>query len=633
MYQRHFLITALTIAGCISPALTQQAADTVLYNGKVLTVDSSFSVAQAVAVRGSQIAAVGTNDEVLRLAGPNTRKIDLKGKTVVPGLIDTHVHLESVGPYAADVPSAKRKEYPLNLRTVQTKDDVLKQIRDIIAAFQFPEGQWLFFPTNPRGKDQARILFDELNATELDKAAPNNPIVLSVGVPKHNVALLNRVALDALWRKYGDAVETYGRYRIDAFGRPSGQIEAPASRIIWEDEEFALGPEPEDVAPAYRKLLEERSALGVTTLSGALATSSVRAYKWLEAQGRLPMRYGYGNMRAFIPGADLKQYTMGAGTDEIWVTSVSSRAVDGAGSRMCISLERNSDSARAYEEAGGSGEGVFMGLSTVSEWWPRGQCSLDIEYGGAGGNGARIKANHFMEFYNRVAAEGLRSANVHISGNDSYARIISELERIDRANPGSVKGWAMDHCTLVNPADVLRAAKLGLMWSCSALGEGNRPALMASAFGEQTIHEYVAPIKSMIDNGINVSLEGDWEDIETLITRKDATGKVWGPDQGLDRVTALKVATQNGANYVLKGDKLGSIEPGKLADLVVIDRDYLTISEEDISEIRSLLTMMGGKFIFLRTDFADEHDLKPAGAVISTFEELRARRPRFGSDD
>lgn len=268
----------------------------------------------------------------------------------------------------------------------------------------------------------------------------------------------------------------------------------------------------------------------------------------------------------------------------------------------------------------------MMGLSAVSGWWPRGQCLMDIEYGG-GSRGAAVKANYFNEWYAQVARDGLRSANVHVSGNDSHSRVISQLERIDRANPGSVRGWGMDHCTLINPEDVLRAAKLGLMWSCSPLGEGDRAPMIAAAFGEQVAHTYVAPIKSMLDAGINVSLEGEWHGIENLITRKDPQGKVWGPDQRVDRETALRIATINGAVYVLKKDRLGSIEVGKLADLVVLDRDYMTVPEEEISETRSLMTMLGGKMVFLHTDFADEYNLSPEGALISTLEELEGRRP------
>jgi hypothetical protein len=130
----------------------------------------------------------------------------------------------------------------------------------------------------------------------------------------------------------------------------------------------------------------------------------------------------------------------------------------------------------------------------------------------------------------------------------------------------------------------------------------------------------------MLDAGINVSLEGLWAGVETLITRKDEDGKVWGPDERLDRETALTVATRNGANYVLKGDTLGSIEVGKMADLAVLDRDYLTVPEEEISEIQSLMTLLGGEIIFLHSDFSQEHNLRSEGTLVSTLEEMRQRR-------
>ena len=623
MKKRHLWIVAIAIAASITLGFAQRTADTILHNGRVLTVDAQFSVAEAVAVRGSRILAVGTSNEVLKLAGPDTLEMDLKGRTVTPGLIHTHVHVESPDDppwtYGDDLPASVRKKYPLNFRLVKTKDDVLKQIRDIIAAFQFKPGEWIYFISNP-SVDQAEVLLEELNRWELDKAAPDNPIILTTGVPILNMLLVNSKAIDELWSKHGDFIETYGRYWIDEFGRPEGHLEPPAVRILLE--EFVPQPAVEVVAPIFRKMLEERSALGVTTISGGLHTASLEAYQWLVSRGEMPMRYGYGVSWTFgQPGADMKQFEMGAGTEMLWIVAMSARAADGLGSRMCTALERDSQAAAAA-----TGEKArLVGLSAVSEWWPRGQCHLDIEYN-AGTRGAGIKANYFLEWYNQLARDGLRSGNTGMSGEESHSRFISALENIDRARPGSVKGWAMDHCDLIDPVDIPRAAKLGLMWSCRPRNILRNSLEVAAAFGEQVAHTYPLPIKSMLEAGINVSLEGEWLAMETLITRKDDKGNVWGLDQGIDRVTALRMATQNGANYVLRGDTLGSIEPGKLADLVIIDRDYMSVPEDDISEIRSLMTLLGGKIIFLRSDFADEQNLRPAGALISTYEELVARR-------
>ncbi len=629
MHKHHIWIAAVVIAASISVGLAQQTADTVLYNGKILTVDSNFTIAQAVAVRGNRITAVGTNDEVLRLAGPNTLRIDLKGKTVTPGLIHTHIHLQSMGGYGSELGAVKSRQIPLRVRGMKTPDEVLQQIRDIIAAFKFKPGEWLYFSPNWTGS-QADLIFNQMNAKELDKAAPNNPIVMRVGISANNINMLNSMALAEMWRKYGFFIERYGRYWADDNGKPTGILEAPASQIVWEDQEFGLFPKPEDAGPYFRKLLVENySSLGITTLSGALNTANVQAYQWLDSRDEMPLRYAYGAMAGFQPGVDMKQFQLGSGTDNVFISSVTARATDGGGVRRCIDLTRDNEAVAAGVQVTALNSGDMNAVAT--EWWPRGQCNLDIEYSGST-RGARISGNRFLEWYREVAVEGLRSANSHAAGEASIYMMLNAWERIDQAEPGAVKGWAFDHCTMVPPDAIPRAAALELMFSCnmvnaisSDLERGARSTL--GAFGAEILHTYGAPIGSMLEAGINVSSEGEWDSIETMITRLDHEGKVWGPDQRIDRQTALKVGTQNGANYVLKGDQLGSLEPGKFADLIILDRDYMSMPEEEISEMRPLMTMKGGKFIFLRTDFSDEYNLKPIGAEISTFEELRARRP------
>jgi predicted amidohydrolase YtcJ len=641
MHTRHAWLAAIAILVSASSGLAQQAADTILYNGKILTVDKNSSVAQAVAVRGDQIAAVGTDAEVLKLAGPKTVKIDLKGRTVTPGLINTHVHLEYVGGYVRELGAARSRTFPLNVRGLKTKDEVLQRIRDVIAAFKIPAGEWVMFDPNWTAS-QAPMIFGELNAKELDKAAPNNPIVMNPGMTPENINMVNGVALKELWRKYGDFLEKYGRYWVDDAGNPTGILEPPASRIAWEDEEFSakgLAPKPEDVAPYFRKILmEDYVSTGTTTLSGSLNTSSVKAYELLDQKGDMPLRYAYGAMAAFQPGRDMKQFKIGGGTKNVFIASMSARATDGGGIRSCSSLQRDDAS---IQKAAGSGDSSDMNR-VAALWFPKGQCNLDMEYfggGGGGARGARISGNYFTEWYRTVATNGLRSSNSHVAGDRSVSMMIDAWEQIDKQKPGAVKGWTFDHCNLVNPKDIQRAAKLGLMFSCnprnavaSNPASGGRSPVVAYVNGEEILHQYAAPFKAMVDAGVNVSLELEgggnvWEAIETMVTRRDGKGKVWGAHNKVDKMTALRIATQNGANYIVKSNELGSLEAGKLADLVVLDKDYATIPDEQIGDIRPVLTMMGGKIWFLRTDFSKEYNLTPSGATISTYEELKARRP------
>ena len=173
---------------------------------------------------------------------------------------------------------------------MKSKDEVLQHIQDVIAAFKFEPGEWIFFAPNWTAS-QANIIFDELNAKELDKAAPNNPIVVRTGMTQQNINLVNGVAIEKLWDKYGLFLESYGLYCIYGYGYPSGMLEPPASRIPFEDTEFAIGPKPEDVAPYYKKILvEDYVSLGITTLSGSLNTSTVNAYQWLDERNEMPLR-------------------------------------------------------------------------------------------------------------------------------------------------------------------------------------------------------------------------------------------------------------------------------------------------------------------------------------------------------
>ena len=610
----------------------QGQANIILHNGKILTVDSDFSTAEAVAVSGEQIAAVGADQDVLRLAGPATQVIDLKGKTVIPGLIDTHRHIhgEAEGDYGGDLGPEELRRYSVDWRGVRSKEDVLNQIKGLMDKHQFPPGEWVYFRNqlslaalsgSEAGSgslvDLANILYDELNRWEIDKVTPDNPVVLSMGIPDWNGFLVNSKAIDILWDQHGEFIEHYGRYWIDSSGTPEGHLEAPATRLLRK---YVYNRSPEVLAPLYRQNLEELNAAGITTVSSRIPEESVEAYKLLESKGEMSLRMAYGMDWYFgtvrDPEEGLKELGkfIGSGSDKIWVTSIAPTAVDGAATRACTDQKRTT------------------AFGAIHNWWPVGQCHSDIEFRGAQGKAAPIKGNYFREWTINSGLTGVRFGNTHVAGDKSVRMVLSMVEQIQQeAGTSATKNWAFDHCTLVNPSDFERAARLGIMFSCAPKYIEDVAPGAAQSYGERVANTFVVPVKSMLDAGVKVVFESDrrvyeWHDLELLLTRKDRTGKVWGPQERVDRATALNMITRWAADYVLKGDKLGSIEPGKLADLVVLDKDYMTIPEEEVSEIRPRMTMLDGDIIYLHPQFAQEHNLRPAGAIVASYEELIARR-------
>ncbi len=623
------LLCALALSASLLQAQQASPADLVLHNGKILTVDANYSVAQAVAIRGNVISAVGSNEDVLKLAGPQTTVIDLKGRTVIPGLIDTHRHIYEAN-YDGKMTPEKLLQYPVDWRAVRTKDDVVSQIKGLVDHYKFKPGEWIYVASeglSVMGGDsgqgsQIKILFDELNRWELDKATPNNPMMMSEGMPEQNGLLVNSKALDIILASHGDMIKKYGRLWLDAGGRPDGHLEPPATRIVRV---LPPQPNPADVGPEYKMTIDEDSAMGLTTVSTQLTDDLVNAYKWLESQGQMNVRMAYGMATIFGTFDDLDKKTkelaklQGTGTDLIWVSSIAPSAADGAGSRTCMGMERKST------------------YGSIDNWWPMGQCHMDSEYSGPAGKGARTPASYFRDWVVQGGANGIRFANTHTAGERTIALLLNLTEQVQRqAGSAVTKQWAFDHCTYVNPRDFAQAARLQVTFSCAPKYIASTSAQALQTYGDAVANTYVVPVKGLLDAGVKVVFEADnngyvWGDLELLQTRKDRDGKVWGPQERVDRTTVLKMATRWAADYVLKPDKLGSIEPGKWADLAVLDKDYMTIPTEQIHTIQPQLTVLNGKMIFLTPAFSQEYNLKPAGALIATFEQLKSRRRPGGS--
>lgn len=600
---------------------SSQPADLILRNAKVLTVDKDFSIAQAIAIRGNRVASVGTNEAVSALAGPNTRVMDLKGKTVIPGLVNAHVHIndEAETNYGGLVGFERLKTYPLNWAAVYSVDDIVNQITQVFERYKFKPGEWVYFATKGSGitKAAAQLMMGDLTRWQLDKATPNNPIVIGMNWPNYNGVLVNSKAIDILWAQHEPALKKYGRFWVDANGRPDGHLEPPSNRYALD---LLPDPAPEDIGPLYKMYAEELNAAGITSISVQFPRYAINAVKYMENKGDWNnLRFGYGLATEFGTISDLAGdprlkelgQQMNKGSEMFWIVAATPTSIDGSGSRACAGPQRQTT------------------VGDIDKWYPVGQCSMDSEFNG-GGTSAKISGNYYREWLIAGARNGFRMANVHAAGDRSVKLTINLIEELQRQmGPQAGRGWALDHCRMVDPADIPRAAKVGMFFSCApSLGSDSE----AKAYGPQVAEAYPSPVKTMLKNGINVSVDsGGFETLERFVVRKDRSGRVWGAPEKLTKAEALRVFTQNGANYMLRGDKFGSLEPGKFADLVVLDKDYMAMPDEQIHTLEPQMTMVNGKIVFAHPGFVAEQNLaREPGMVVATLKELEARRKPSG---
>jgi hypothetical protein len=368
------------------------------------------------------------------------------------------------------------------------------------------------------------------------------------------------------------------------------------------------------MAGIFKMATDEIIAEGMTTISTRLPVYAENTFHFMEQQGIQNVRLAFGFETYFgrmdFGATGLKDAgaLMGKGDNWVWPISAAPSAIDGSGNRMCVAATRADPT------------------SPLDAWWgSNGQCLNDIEYKGP--KGAPISANYFREFLETAARDGARLANTHAAGDRSVKLVLNLMDEMQQKyGPQATRGWALDHCRMVDPADMPRAAKLGLMFSCEFSLGGEAAAKM---YGDKVANSFPSPAKTMLKNGVIVASEaGGFGGLETSITRKDRNGKVWAPQERLTREEALIVKIRNASIYTMRGDKLGTLEPGKLADFVVLDKDYMTMPEDDISELKALWTVIDGKPVFADPSFVAENGAmtKGPGTVVSTLADLRLRR-------
>lgn len=538
-------------------------ADMVLYNGKVLTADDKFTIAEAVAIRDGKFMAVGNSDEIRRLAGPNTRRIDLKGRSVVPGFIDTHQHLHN---YAM-----RWVEGEMPRLRFGDLESGLNEIKEIAAAAR--PGEWIITSTRPYSARQ-------LNRKLLDPITPNNPLVIQLSSEEFT---LNSAA----WEAAEIPPDTSGVVKDPQTGEPTGRIFGGTAAGLISYEVLPWTP-IEKLIPALKKEMLRENAWGITTVTTRITPDALTALKEMWGNGELTMRWRVAHQ--FIDlNPDVEGYLKrmgslsGFGDDWLKIIGATIVSVDSAITRGGAWTFKPK-----LRELPGDLSGPY-GVARIQE---------------REGSDARaiILANKYR----------WRITSIHSAGDRANSELLAVYEAANKEYPIVGRNFGIDHGPMLTEEHAKKIKELGVIPSIQMKYVFSDPRNLVHMYGADAVHRMTL-LKTLIESGVKPAGGADtaedpygrplWN-IEKAVTRKDEKGQVWGADQKISRQQALWMYTNWAAPYLGPGEekKLGTIEAGKLADLVVLADDFMKVPEDMISEIPVVMTIVGGKAVYEAAD-------------------------------
>jgi len=532
------LIRSVLLVLLIPALATAQAPDRILYNGKVLTVDQDFSIASAIAISGEQIAAVGDSDEIRKLAGPDTLQLDLAGRTVIPGIIDSHIHYLRGTNFAA---------YELRIHGVTSRDEVLARIS--ARARELGPGKWIFILggwNEQQFKDQPGGFSGE----ELDRAAPDNPVYVQ---RSYLSFYMNSLAAAAIGPVIGDLYK--GGTEVQT-GSQEGRIVMYAAL-----EHFPFATTVEGRMEEVKAFNAYLNSTGVTTAYDVgYLDGSYEPVARLADAGQLSLRVFYAQ--------------------RYWADSP----------RTAIAAAEMLDREEPFqrdEQFGmfGIGEHVYGLLhDTTAAEKPFSEETFDS-----------------FEKIARAAARNGWQINEHAMRDSTARKMLQISEEISGQYPIQDLRWTLGHLDLVSAETIARAKSLG--WVAAVHNHTLKPPIKGVAS---------PPIKTIQDSGILWGMGSDG----TIVATYNPFHTIWEytagmvfpdipkykSDEVITREQALIAHTRSNAYLLFMEDDIGTLEAGKFADLVVLDRDYLTIPVDDIRNIEAELTMVGGEIVFQKDD-------------------------------
>ncbi len=550
--------TSMPVAGLVPADRSENPADLVVRNGRIYTGDPRRPYAGALAIRDGRILAVGDDYSIAPHVTKATRVIDAMGRRVIPGLIDSHIHVIRTGLH-----------YLLELRWdgVRSLSQALAMLRD--QASRTPPGQWVRVVggwSKEQFAEQRLPTISEVNA-----AAPDTPVMIT---HLYQAALLNRAALRAAGYTR-DSPEVPGGQIVRGYnGEPTGLLlAAPAANLLYATIGKAPALSEDDQLESTRHFLHELNRFGLTSAIDAAGgfqsfPDDYAAVTRLADRGALTVRLAY-HLFPQVPGSEL---------DDIrrWIAAV--RPGDG-------------DDWLRLNGAGESLTWSAIDFENFSE--PRPELS---EHAGAD-----------LEAAVRLLAENGWPFRLHATYDETIRMDLAVLERIS-GFPGGVR-WILDHAETISAESIDRVAALG-----GAISVQHRMAYQGRAFAERYGRERAAqapPVKGMLARGVTVAAGTDaprvstynpWAALEWLVRGRTVGGmQLYGPDNLLDRETAIRLYTTAGAELTGEAGRKGILAEGYLA---VLSDDYFTVAAEDISRIEAVLTITGGKIVYAVAEYA-----------------------------
>jgi hypothetical protein len=546
-------------------------ADLIFHHGKIITVDSRFRIAQAVAIKGDRIVAVGPDASVLKSErGPKTEVIDLKGKSVLPGLVDAHVHATG----------AALSEYRGKLPPLNSFEAVRRYIKQ--EAAKTPKGEWIVVPrTFPTRLEELRMPTRELLDVETE-----HPVMFDASY----IVILNSYAL----KKCGITKDTpnppNGEVVKDAKGEPTGILKN-AQSLIKGLKRSAHFTETEKL-DALEQQLKRYVAAGMTTVGDrAVDAEQIDLYQKLKASGRLPIRA----VLTWRPDAnrpteaiqhDIEAANFHTNVGDSWLKFGTFK----------LTLDGGMTIGTAYQRYPYGAFGKQLYAKTDPD--DRGQLFIPP---------AKLLA------VMRTARNREWQLTTHDQGGGAVDNFLDVLEALDREKPiGPTRSHVM-HASFQSPEAIARMKKMHILADVQAPWLYLDGAALEKVFGYDGM-KYFYPLRSYIDSGIIIAGGSDhmighdknsavnpynpFLSMWTQVTRLTNQGEVMHPEQRITRAEALKTHTIWPAYLQFAEKERGSIEVGKLADLVVIDRDYLTCPEPQIKDIEPVMTVLDGRVVY-----------------------------------